>query len=461
LKGYDVVLGKLFGGSLHAFYGLLTILPLLGLPLMMGGVTPGEFWRVALVLVATLGLSLSIGMVVSSLSRETRQAITSTLLMMVVLAGILPALWWLHALVAKTRGWDVLLWPSPVYSYSHAFDSYFRARGQALEFWRSLGMLASLSAGALAAASFQLGRVWREKGEDARGNEGESRWRGFRFGNEEFRQRHKRWLEKNPFFWLASRDRLAQRLPRWTLGALLPIWLCFVVGAYSKSNSTAGMCFSVSLLVLFGLHGVLKCLIAVESSRRLSEDRQSGALELLLVTPLPVEQIVAGQMRALRKSFRVPVLLIVIVNVVTFWVICTAQTLRMQRDPMVIFGEILAGGVVALLLDFHALTNMGMWMALRTKKHHRAIFATVGRIILPPWVGIVFMFFLGAGRGINTNALQIWIAFYFVIGLLLDLWFMARARRGARAALRPVAPLRYRMKAFRDMNAAGAELIGA
>src|SRR2546430_6213267 len=59
LKGYDVVLGKLIATSLHAFYGLLAILPLLALPLLMGGVTVGEFWRVTLVLTTTLFFSLS------------------------------------------------------------------------------------------------------------------------------------------------------------------------------------------------------------------------------------------------------------------------------------------------------------------------------------------------------------------------------------------------------------------
>jgi len=64
LKGHDVVFGKLIATSLHAFYGLLAILPLLALPLLMGGVTLGEFWRVNLVLVTTLFLSLAMGMFV-------------------------------------------------------------------------------------------------------------------------------------------------------------------------------------------------------------------------------------------------------------------------------------------------------------------------------------------------------------------------------------------------------------
>src|SRR4051794_12609999 len=83
LKGYDVVLGKLMATSLHAIYGLLAMLPVLSLPLLMGGVTAGEFWRVTLVLVSTLFWSLSLGMLISAFTNETRQAMAATLLLII------------------------------------------------------------------------------------------------------------------------------------------------------------------------------------------------------------------------------------------------------------------------------------------------------------------------------------------------------------------------------------------
>ena len=43
LRGYDVVLGKMFSGSLRSFYGVLAVLPVLALPLLMGGVTNAQF----------------------------------------------------------------------------------------------------------------------------------------------------------------------------------------------------------------------------------------------------------------------------------------------------------------------------------------------------------------------------------------------------------------------------------
>src|ERR1051325_4219343 len=51
LKGYDVVLGKLVATSIHSFYGLLAVLPMVAIPLLMGGIAAAEFVRMALVAV--------------------------------------------------------------------------------------------------------------------------------------------------------------------------------------------------------------------------------------------------------------------------------------------------------------------------------------------------------------------------------------------------------------------------
>src|SRR3989475_7364515 len=91
LKGHDVVLGKLAATSLKGFYGLLAIFPVLAVPLLLGGTTNGEFWRMVLVLVNTFLFSLAIGLFVSVLSREARRAFGADFLLLVLLIGALPA----------------------------------------------------------------------------------------------------------------------------------------------------------------------------------------------------------------------------------------------------------------------------------------------------------------------------------------------------------------------------------
>src|SRR5262245_10988822 len=88
LKGYDIVFGKLMATSLNSFYGLASIFPALAIPILMGGVTGGEFWRMVLLLTNTLFFSLAAGMVVSAVSREQRKAWLGTL---ALIGGIIGA----------------------------------------------------------------------------------------------------------------------------------------------------------------------------------------------------------------------------------------------------------------------------------------------------------------------------------------------------------------------------------
>src|SRR3954467_106604 len=54
LKGYDVVFGKLAATSLNALYGVLAVVPVLAVPLLMGGLTIGEVGRMAIVVLNAL-----------------------------------------------------------------------------------------------------------------------------------------------------------------------------------------------------------------------------------------------------------------------------------------------------------------------------------------------------------------------------------------------------------------------
>src|SRR6266446_1564749 len=58
LRGYDIVLGKLLATSLRGFYAFLAVLPILGVTLIMGGVTGAQFWKTSLALIHALLISL-------------------------------------------------------------------------------------------------------------------------------------------------------------------------------------------------------------------------------------------------------------------------------------------------------------------------------------------------------------------------------------------------------------------
>src|SRR5690348_13323226 len=92
LKGYDVVLGKLAANSLDAFYGAIAVLPILAIPLLLGGVTLGELQRMALIAVNALFFSLTLGICISAISRSGRKAAAATFLIILLCSALLPAI---------------------------------------------------------------------------------------------------------------------------------------------------------------------------------------------------------------------------------------------------------------------------------------------------------------------------------------------------------------------------------
>jgi len=432
LKGYDVTLGKLAATSLHALYGLLAAFPVMALPLLMGGVSAGEFGRLILVLLVTLFLSLSVGMMVSAVSRETRQAMMASFAILVLLAGGFPSVWALQRLILQSGPVvDALLLPSPYWAYLQCFDDFYRTSGGAFHFWTSLSFSGVLGLALLVGASWLLPKTWPERELASAPAGRQSLWQTLRYGTRQRRAIRRARLADNPFYWLASRDRLAKVLGWAVVGCLGALWLCFFVGSFvARRGSQADYILLVSFLLAYGLHVIFKTLVAVEASRRLSDDRQSGTLELLLATPLSVPAIVEGQQRALREQFRHPLLAVALVNVALFWQLAFPNPIGMPAKPQTLFCGIFLGGLVLLWSDYYALTWIGMAQALRRRRHHRAVLATLGRMLVPPWIGMFLLFMLAnmvRGRMREDTAIAILVVWFFV-SVIDDVLAASKAR---------------------------------
>ncbi len=440
LKGYDVVLGKLVSNSIPSQYGLLSILPVLALPLLMGGVSNGEFWRMVLVLLVTLFFSLSVGMIVSAISRETRQAMMLTIGIIIFLTAILPAiraslrLSWPGANLELTP----FLWLSAGYAFGRTADSYYYYRGGSGEFWGSIITLAILAFGCLLLAVFILPRAWQEKAQAGSGDRRVGIWRRLRFGSAGYRRRIRAvLLEANPFLWLTMRDRLPRIFARLLLGVVLPLWLTFLFYNLRNTSNTASpttpsMISMVSMVYLaIGSCLLFKCLVAMEASRRLSDDRQSGALELLLVTLLPIQQILTGQKLALWKQFRAPMFIIFLLFPVLIWLMNFHSR---NNDP--ISTVIFIGNMAVLFTDFYALGWVGMWTGLWGKQHHRAVLLTLTTILVLPWLLFILMGVTGCLDG-STDKVRFAFGAWFALGVVNDLLWAKWARNNLRKKFRP------------------------
>jgi ABC-type transport system involved in multi-copper enzyme maturation permease subunit len=436
LKGYDVALGKLAANSINALYGLLVIMPVLAMPILLGGVTPGEFWRMMLALLVTLQLSLAAGLCVSTCVRETRQAVGITLLLMFLLAIALPALTGLVRSFWKAKTFLYAAWFSPTSLFGSALDGAYHVRGGPVQFWGSLVAVGLLGLAGLALAGTLVTGAWREKGARFVAARARVARRKARAANAGRNSSRNGLLEANPFQWLASRDLVPRWLAHSLLGVAGPLAAALWLGSLSPNVLVRDICMQSLLVTVFLAHQGVKWLIAFEASRQLSEDRHQGSLELLRVTPVSVAQLLAGQWRALRSLFALPLILLALLNVLLIWLWAGVNPLNMPRAIQTIGVEIALGGAATLLVDFYALGWVGMWMALRSNRHSRAIVATLARVILTPWVAIAFLVLMTmGGQFLNAEFITMFALLWFGLGAVIEIAFAVRARADLKRAL--------------------------
>ena len=105
------------------------------------------------------------------------------------------------------------------------------------------------------------------------------------------------------------------------------------------------------------------------------------------------------------------------------------------------FSVFFLGGLLALHLDSRAIQWVGIWRSLQTQTHLRATLATLTSVLGIPW--ILFPMLLGIAvnqRGGRTEEfMTVWMLFWFVIGLGLDLMLIGIAKRQLRARVRDLA----------------------
>jgi ABC-type transport system involved in cytochrome c biogenesis permease component len=430
LRGYDVVLGKLAATALPCVYGLFSIFPILALPLLMGGVTVGEFWRVALSLVVALFFSLAAGMAVSAMSRDPRQAMGGTLGIIVFFGGILPTF---HLLAdSSLNGGHIrsLHWPSPFYMLKGAFDAFYQVTDGRREFWGSLFVVTMLGLGFLSLAGTILPRSWQERSQSRVAGRGEGRWQQLRFGNPRQRAAARgRMLADNPCLWLTARDRRAAM--SYGLLSLLCFCVCLPLDLFGLGGGSARFdMLRASFFITVGAGLLFKCLMAMEAGRWLNNDRNSGALELLLVTPVAVPQVLSALWRGLLRSFVFPFLM----QLLLYAAALVAENLyyhRLKHGPgskaYVNYEDLIIwiGNMVVWVTDLLALACVGALAGLRSRDLRRAVLCTLATVMLPPYLGLLLLIVAGpAGAAFNENLV---VGGWFAFGVAVDCYVARRA----------------------------------
>lgn len=383
LRGYDVVLGKLLATGLNSFYVLLAILPPLAVPILLGGVTGGEFWRSALALVVTLIFSLAVGLMVSAIARDERRAWSATLFLLGLLS-VGPPLFELAAGVVTIlpAGFGAF---SPTTMLLSLWDASYAAKPGS--FWNSFSAVTVLSVLALAAASWILPRAWQEEPvspskttpprETAGSNPAPLAPPTVR------RDRHL--LAANPIFWLANRT-TGDASFLWAIAGLGA--LVTMAGIYFAHSSLAGTILVA--LGLLGLHYLMVARIAWEACHQFAGARDSGALEILLCTPLTPQAIINGHLNAVRRLFLLPSLTMLALALVLFAVHSGTTVAARQSGAggaLLTIAALVVWGIA--FMDLHAAAHYGLWLGLKMRKPSQALSRTLLIIVGLPLLSAV------------------------------------------------------------------------
>jgi ABC-type transport system involved in multi-copper enzyme maturation permease subunit len=371
LQASDILFGKFAAVAVRSFSIVLSFLPVFAMPLLLGGVTAGESWRIMSALLLTTFFAVSAGLLVSAMTASGLAAYGLTL-GLVVLVILLPCslVWILTGSLAEVPGF---VWMTgPLGLMFEARDAQFNA--DPLPFWGALLYTIGVSVGILAGATVALDKFVHLQP---------------RLGSSRFRK-----ARLNPIFprRQIGRENPAQWLARRTCPTLMLLWgiilvgsaVCFLLGAFGS-----GLSLKVIMGVQIFLGVLLKLWLAALAPQAINSARQSGALELLLCTPIKPRKIVRGQIDALIAYFLPPALALgaglplatILGGAVGDNAELTAATKMIV--PIGLFWFLF------FLIDAFALAYAGLWFGLSTHRVEGAVTKTAFAVLFLPWLTVV------------------------------------------------------------------------
>lgn len=387
----QVALGKFSAHLLRICYFLLTMLPFLVIPVLIGGVSAADFGMSAVVLF-TIGLAgASAGLWASAICTSFTAALFTAL----VIAAI--AMWLIPTIVCNAI---VQLAPSIFFGGEiPAFVRYFilgpvilafpvQARqvnfGAGIPQW----LFPTIAGGLIVVALLFFLLAWaicaRRVARHSAAAVETKRQAALRkrflkpvLWKSAFRRTMSRNLDRNPLIWLEYRTAWA-RSARWAMLLIILITETWLLTELPSKNEFID--FQISMLV-----GVLG-FMTFKSCGSFQREKESGAFELLLVTPLTEGKLVAGRLRAVATYFGPAV-----VTLAAVWILglTRVQDWGYHRpwnmEDWMMFASICAAFVSAPVL--------GLFFALRCKTFLPALICTGALAYVAP----VFLWGLFAG----------------------------------------------------------------
>jgi hypothetical protein len=443
LKGRDVTLGKLASGMTLIVTGLLAAMPVLALPILLGGIELQQALQLGLSLFNCMLFSASAGLLASAVCVNRQQAGSLAVMIVGFFCAVLPIL--SFSMRQKGMNADLCLFfeiISPFYAQRVSPGAMLGF--QKTFFYISLGIVFLLSCVMLGITAWITPRSWQITD---RPKLAERIRRFFRMRREATISSRSplgnRILDRNAYEWLAAR-RMSAGYAAWKflviVTALAVAFIFYLLRSFEPAPVLMGVCLPAAYLIQLNF----KVRVGGHVCDRLCEDRESNALELILSTPMTIAGMVRGIFGALRRHFLAP-LLVIVPLLCLAWFLSRGGVQRLcvlfddNPDPQTYTLRsfvVLLGFILFLVMDSLTMIWTGLWLSLATAKVAQARGATLVSVLVgPPAAFAMFVWFLEAGplRVLVRNAvfyetISVMIAF----ALMGDLWFIRHCRRRLR-----------------------------
>jgi ABC-type transport system involved in multi-copper enzyme maturation permease subunit len=373
LGGVDVVAGKFAGLALNAFYAVSAVFPVMAIAWFMGGVSGWELARHALAVLNSMFVCTAAGLMVSAGATRQGRAVSQTLSLLVVLYAVSPV----FGSPLFRSGW--FAWLGGLRHLSPLSPAFLAGAvssvNQADSYW--IGLATSHAVGwiLLLTAAVLLRARWRaDEDEAAR--------------RQRRRPMDRAMLDSDPVRALMIGDLLRPALP-WVV-----VGVGVVTAWWGSSRGFGGSTSGISFAAFMILALILKAMIVWDATVFLSESRRTGALDLLLTTPLTDRDILNAQDAHLVERYGPPLAILLVLNLVTAFM---GSGFGIYYSVVGAVGTILQAVAVLRLAAWYALTERHPLMAFGKAFSFAVLIPTVlivvccPTLIIPPllwaWAG--------------------------------------------------------------------------
>lgn len=351
LSGREIIFGKFASLLFQSLQLLLVVAPIFAIPVLLGGVSVGDFLRSFAPIWHVLFISVATALCASALLPT---ALSATML---TLSATLFWAFFFAVAAAMTREWRWLMAINPLTPLIWTVD---RMAGP---YWVVLSSMATAH-GVLLWAMHRIGLRLREE------------WRA--------EQRFKIDIERHERLQSQARTRAA-RSP-WFRGNAIA-WL--TLRELSLHGSAGGIAMIAGVLAfgfqMLGFGGIplnficgwfLVFFIAAGSPLTIARMRRDGGLELVLTTPMSPRKLIAGHFVGVVRAFGLPAAILLLSLCALIWKHPQYEGARMLEANQ--------SHLLALLCAMLVAPIVGLWSALTAKTPARAAIKTVFLVVILP-----------------------------------------------------------------------------